>query len=200
MVAPGGSVGCPQTAERAAGTEAGRLVVKELVLRDGTVAMVWPLSPDDGMGLQQVYSHLCPESRYRRFLTVAPTLSKQVLHLLVDEVDGVDHVALVLVAFPDEDPEQLVGVARMMRYPGCRTVADVAVTVSDTWHGRGVATALLGELVEQRPVGVTELLTEVACENKASFAMLSRLGTVHTALTGSGVREVRVQLTAALAA
>jgi hypothetical protein len=116
-------------------------VAKELMLPDGTAAMVWPLSPDDAVGLQEGYSQLCLNRGAADSCRRHPTLSERVLHLLVDEVDGVDHVALVLVAFPGEGPEQAVGVVRLVRYPGCRTVADVAVTVGDTWHGRGVATA-----------------------------------------------------------
>jgi len=164
-------------------------VVKELTLRDGTAAMIWALSPDDAQALQEGYGHLTPESRY-------PNLSERVLHVLVDHVDGVNHVALVLVAFAEDGSDEAVGVGRMVRYPDCPTVADVAVTVSDEWHRRGAATALLAELVEQRPAGVTELLTEVASDNRASLAMLARLGTMRTAPGGPGVREVRVQLAA----
>lgn len=171
-------------------------MVKELTLRDGTAAMIWALSPDDAQALQEGYGHLTPESRYRRFLSAPPNLSERVLHVLVDHVDGVNHVALVLVAFAEDGSDEAVGVGRMVRYPDCPTVADVAVTVSDEWHGRGVATALLAELVEQRPAGVTELLTEVASVNRASLAMLARLGTMRTAPGGPGVREVRVQLAA----
>ncbi len=172
-------------------------MVKELTLRDGTAAMIWALSPDDAPALQEAYGQLTPESRYRRFLSAPPTLSDRVLHVLVDHVDGVHHVALVLSTFTDDGSDRAVGVGRIVRYPDCPTVADVAVTVSDEWHGRGVATALLAELVEQRPPGVTELLTEVASENRASLAMLARLGRMRTTPGGPGVLEVRVHLAAA---
>ena len=97
---------------------------------------------------------------------------------LVDEVDGVDHVALVLVVIGDDHKGVPVGLARMIRYADDPTAADVAVTVVDEWQGRGVATALLAELVRERPEGVTHIVTTVAADNAASLAMLARLGTV----------------------
>ena len=69
------------------------------MLDDGTRGIVWPVLPTDRAGLAEGYRHLDVESRYRRFLTSAPRLSEAMLDHLVDEVDGVDHVALVLIAF-----------------------------------------------------------------------------------------------------
>ena len=166
-----------------------------MTLRDGTPAMIWPLSPSDARGLQEGYRQLSAESRYSRFLSATRDLSDALLRVLVDDVDGVDHIALVLVAFPEAGPEQAAGVGRLVRYPDRPAAADVAVTVDDEWQGRGVASALLAELVARRPAGVTELLTQVAVDNAASFAMLARLGALESAPAGPGVREVRVQLT-----
>jgi RimJ/RimL family protein N-acetyltransferase len=117
------------------------------------------------------------------------------LHHLVDDIDGVDHIALLLVLEPDEGPESIIGVARVIRYQDEPTSADVAVTVRDEWHGRGAATALLAALMRQRPAGVTRLLTVVAAENAAVLAMLLRLGPCRATPTGRGILEVVVDLT-----
>ena len=61
----------------------------------------------------------------------------------------------------------------------------LAVTVLDDWQGRGVATALLAELVRERPVGVTRIVTTVTADNAASLAMLRRLG--ETTVTPAGI-------------
>jgi RimJ/RimL family protein N-acetyltransferase len=156
--------------------------------------MVWPLSPSDARGLAENYLHLSEQSRYSRFLSAVPQLSPDLLRTLVDGVDGVDHVALVLVAFPENESEQGAGVGRLVRYPDEPTCADVAVTVDDAWQGRGVATALLRELLAHRPAGVTQLLTTVATDNHASLAMLRRLGPTDLRPYDAGVYEVRVQL------
>jgi acetyltransferase len=156
--------------------------------------MIWPLSPSDARGLAENYSHLSERSRHLRFLSPMRELSPSMLQLLVDSVDSREHVALVLVVFPADGPDRAVGVGRLIRHPDEPSAADVAVTVDDAWQGRGVATAVLAELLRQRPEGVTSLRTEVAAENRASLAMLRRLGAMHTRMSGSGVYEVRIDL------
>lgn len=147
--------------------------------------------------LRESYEHLSPESRRHRFLAAVPHLTDAMLHHLVDEVDGVDHVALALVVIGEDHVGVPVGVARMIRYGQEPTAADAAVTVVDEWQGRGVATALLAELVRQRPRGVTQIVTTVAADNTASLAMLARLGTVHATPWRNNRVDVRVDLEAA---
>ena len=145
--------------------------------------------------LREAYEHLSPESRRRRFLGTVPHLTRAMLDHLVDEVDGVDHVALVLVVISDDHEGVPVGLARMIRYADDPTAADVAVTVVDEWQGRGVATALLAELVRERPEGVTHIVTTVAADNAASLAMLARLGTVASTPVEDNRVDVRIDLT-----
>jgi RimJ/RimL family protein N-acetyltransferase len=144
--------------------------------------------------LREAYEHLSPESRRRRFLGAVPHLTDVMLEHLVDDVDGIDHVALVLVVIGDDHEGVPVGVARIIRYDNDPTAADVAVTVVDEWQGRGVATALLAELVRQRPAGVTHLVTTVAADNAASLAMLARLGTITSTPVEDNRIDVQVEL------
>ena len=163
-------------------------------LRDGTEAVIWPLLPVDRDALREEYEHLSPQSRYHRFLSTVPHLTENLLEHLVDDVDGVDHVALVLFAYPVDGTEIPAGIARMVRYPDRPTAIDVAVTVADDWQGRGVATALLQALSRHWPAGVTEIVTEVAADNAASLALLRRLGDVVTTPEAQGRLSVVVQL------
>ena len=170
-------------------------VSAEVLLRDGTPALVWPLLPEDREGLRIAYEALSPESKHRRFLSDVRSLSESLLRLLVDEVDGVDHIALVLVAFPPDGPEQMVGVGRLIRSRDEPDSADVAVTVLDAWQGRGVASVLLAELVRRRGSGVRRLATQVATGNPGSLAMLRRLGGFRVTGVDAGVYDVEVDLT-----
>jgi GNAT superfamily N-acetyltransferase len=165
----------------------------EVVLRDGTPGWVWPLLPTDREALVREFETLSPESRRRRFLQPVLHLSDAMLTHLVDEVDGIDHVALVLMAEVGDDLVP-TGVARCVRYPQEPDAADVAVTVKDDWQGRGVASALLEILMRERPAGVTHLLTEVAADNPASLAMLRKLGPVRIYDTTMGILDVEVDL------
>jgi RimJ/RimL family protein N-acetyltransferase len=169
-------------------------VAPEVVLRDGTHAYVWPVLPTDRAGLAEGYRRLDAESRYQRFLSSVPELSRKMLDHLVDGVDGVNHVALVMIAFDEEWHSEAAGVARMIRYRADPTTADVGVTVAPTFRGRGAATALLRELLLRRPLGVERIVTEVAVDNIASIRMLERLGRATLVPAGPDAFEVTVEL------
>jgi RimJ/RimL family protein N-acetyltransferase len=166
----------------------------ELTLRDGRRALAWSVLPGDREAIRLGYDPLSPQSRYHRFLTGVPHLTEPLLDHLVDEVDGVDHVALVLFVLDDDNLGVPAGVGRIIRYPDDPTCADVAVTVLDHWQGQGVATALLAELLRQRPYGVTTLRTTVAEDNPPSLAMLKRLGPTTVTSEGTGRLGVLVEL------
>lgn len=171
-------------------------MLEQVRLRDGTDAWVMALEPSDRESLVAGFEQMSPESRRQRFLAPVNRLSDTMLEHLIDEVDGVDHVALVLFA---EGPPHIydpVAIARIVRYRDLPDAADLAVTVKDDWHGRGVATALLPVVIRRRPAGVTRILTEVASDNPASLAMLRRLGPTTISNTGPGVWDVEVDLTA----
>lgn len=163
-------------------------------LRDGTEAMVVPLLPANREALQHEYEHLSAETRFGRFLAAVPELTDTMLDHLVDDVDGTDHVALVLLVTTPEGTELPLGLARILRYPDDPTAADLAVTVVDEWQGRGVATALLEVLMRHRPAGVQRIDTVVNAGNRASLAMLRRLGEVEVGPPESGAERVVVEL------
>lgn len=170
-------------------------MIEQVRLRDGTDAFVLPLQRTDKATLAAEFEKLAPESRRRRFLAPVLHLSDSMLEHLVDDVDGIDHVALVLCVETDPDVYDPVALARIVRYTDVPDAADLAVTVKDEWQGRGVATALLEVLMRRRPHGLERIVTEVFNDNRASLLMLRRLGHVTVEDLGSGVSEVVVELT-----
>jgi GNAT superfamily N-acetyltransferase len=173
-------------------TPAGTGPLTEVVLDDGTPAMIWPLLDTDAEALRSAYGELSPASRRFRFLGDVPELSDSLLRILVDGVDGVHHVAVVLTAFPAEGGARPVGVARLVRYRDEPEVADVAVTVLDPWQGTGVGRALLAAVLARRPSGVERLRTTVAGENRASLSMLGRAGRLTARPDGTGALTVEI--------
>ena len=133
-------------------------MIAEARLPEGRRALICPVLPIDRDALRAAYADLSPQSRQRRFLSSVPQLTEAMLDHLVDDVDGVDHVALA--------------------------------SVLDDWQGRGVATALLPELLRERPAGVTRIVTTVAADNVASLAMLRSLGP--TTVTPAGIDRLDV--------
>lgn len=176
-------------------TGTGRASAAEWIrLRDGTNAVIRPLLATDREVVREQYENLSPESRFHRFLTGVPHLTETMLDRLVDDVDGVDHVALVLYGLPEDGGEVPAGIARIIRYQDRRDTADVAVTVTDQWQGRGVASALLEALIRRRPKGIRQIVTTVAVDNPASLALLRRLGDLTVRPAGDGCLDVVVGL------
>ncbi len=170
-------------------------LVDTVTLRDGTTAWIGPLKPSDRADLAREYETLSSDSKRLRFLAGVAHLTPSMLDLLVDDVDGVEHVALVLFVEVDGDPTP-VAIGRIVRHRRDPDAADVAITVKDAWQGRGIASALLPQLIARRPPGVTHLLTEVAADNAASLAMLKRLGPTRVHRVG-GALDVEVDLVGA---
>ncbi|MFM6851324.1 MAG: hypothetical protein ACKOVB_19715 [Terrabacter sp.] len=169
-------------------------MIEEVRLRDGTDAFVLPLQRTDRATLAAEFETLSPESRRRRFLAPVMHLSDDMLQHLVDDVDGVDHVALVLCVETAPGVYDPVALARMVRYDDAPDAADLAVTVKDEWQGRFVATVLLEVLVRSRPLGVRRIVTDVLKSNPASLGMLHRLGPTTVEDLGQGVCGVVVEL------
>lgn len=168
-------------------------LVERVTLRDGTQAWVGPLLHTDREDLAREYQTLSFASKRHRFLSAVRELTPGMLEHLVDEVDGVNHVAWVL--FAEQDGGLVpAGIGRIVRYAEQPDTADVAVTVKDEWQGRGVATALMPVLAAHRPPGVTHLLTEIADDNPAPLKMLRRAGATRVHHAGSGVLDVEVDL------
>jgi hypothetical protein len=109
------------------------------VLPDGTPVRMRAVAAGDRQLLQDMYAELSHRSRYRRFFSTPPRLTEPALDHLVDDVDQVDHVAVVLFAPAGEDGEEAVGVGRMIRYAADPTTADIALAVAT--NGRGEVSA-----------------------------------------------------------
>lgn len=169
-----------------------------VMLRDGTRGLIRDVRLEDKEMISAEYERLSPESRFHRFLSPVPHLTNMMLHHLVDDVDFVDHVALGMLVADEtglaDSGFRGVGIARVIRYEDMPDAADVAVTVVDDFQGRGVASALLAELMRRRPIGVRRLVTVVAADNQPSIAMLRRLGPTAISHPADGVVEVEVTL------
>ena len=178
-------------------TNPDRVLPGELSLHDGTPAMIWPLLPTDGQALREMFRRLSPESRQRRFLSALSDLDDAMIQRLVGQVDGVHHIALVLVVLPADGEEWPIAVARLVQDPADPASAEIAFTVADEWQGRGAGTALAEALIQRRPAEVTRLRADVEAENLASLALLTRAGRMSSGVPRRGIVDVTVDLQAA---
>ena len=148
-------------------------------LRDGTLVVVRPQTREDRPRLADFFAGLSPRSRYQRFFTgMPPKLPSRVLDALAD-VDGERHVGLVAVR-----GTRILGAARYLRRPDAPDVADVAFTVADELHGRGLGGVLMRELqAHARRRGVTRFHFDALATNDAALSVARGLG---AQLTSSG--------------
>ena len=111
---------------------------RRLVLRDGSVASIRPTTVEDAPALADFFARLSPISRYQRFLS-AGSPPDDLVRRLSDSSDP--SRALTLVA------ERASGIIATASYIALsRESAEAAFAVSDTFQGRGLATALLNRL------------------------------------------------------
>jgi RimJ/RimL family protein N-acetyltransferase len=111
---------------------------RRLVLRDGSVASIRPTTAEDAPALADFFARLSPVSRYQRFFS-AGSPPEDLVRRLSDSSNP--SRTLTLVA------ERASGIIATASYIALsRDSAEAAFAVSDTFQGRGLATALLSRL------------------------------------------------------
>ncbi len=149
-------------------------------LRSGDTVRIRPVRSTDAAELQRAFALLSEESRYRRFLTGTTRLSDSQASYFT-EVDHDNHEAYV--AHSTQDNSYIIGVARFIRCLTPPHEAELAITIADDWHNRGLATVLVRALSERaREVGVTRFRAEMLAGNEAALRLLRSAG-----LTGETV-------------
>ncbi|MFC1618945.1 GNAT family N-acetyltransferase [Candidatus Neomarinimicrobiota bacterium] len=144
-------------------------------LKDGTPVLIRLLKPEDKEELRTGFEQLSMDSRRRRFLSSKGKLSNSHLKYLT-EIDQFDHFALGAFDVGQETIKG-IGVARYIRIENEPEVAEYAITILDTYQGRGLGTTLLGLLSKAaRKNGICRFRGYVLEENNSMLSMLKRLG------------------------
>lgn len=185
-----GSVTDPQDLDAALVTPGGWH--RRATLRDGTAVLLRQIRPQDRDRLAAGLRELSSESRYLRFHEDRSEFTPEQLTYLT-EVDHVDHEAIVAVDL-DHPDHPGIGVARFIREPYERQVAEVAITVADRYHGRGAGTLLLGALAARaREEDIEVFRHYVLARNEAMLDVLTDLGAT-CELEASGLWRVDLEL------
>jgi ribosomal protein S18 acetylase RimI-like enzyme len=136
--------------------------------KHGPELFVRPLRNGDTATVQALFERLGEGSRRARFNGSKPRLAEQELRLLA-AVGATQHA---LVAYVEDDPRP-VALARLVR---SGPSAEIAFEVADAYQRRGIGSALVQELVQDACVaGVVEVTALVRSDNRAAFAVLSRV-------------------------
>jgi GNAT superfamily N-acetyltransferase len=167
-----------------------------ITLRDGSRVRIRQLRGSDGELLLRGFEHLSSESRYRRFLAAMPTLSGRMVRDIT-ETDRRDHEAIIAL---DPETGDAVGLGEYVRWADRPSAAEVALTVTDDWHERGVGTALLEVLCARaREGGITTFTAFMLAGNVQMMDLLEQVGPVRVVDREPGTVEVEVPIQVAAA-
>ena len=152
-----------------------------------------PIQPSDKASLADAVEESSKEAIYRRFLSPHGRLTASELRYLT-EVDHSDHEALMAV---DRASGRGVGVARYVRDQERAERAEIAVSVLETWQGRGIGKALLSQLARRaREEGISCFTALMLVENRPMRRLLAELGPARVLSTEAGAVELAVDLRA----
>ena len=141
----------------------------DVVLRDGTVAHIRPITPADADGLRQFHSRQSDESIYLRFFAPLRQLSDRDVYRFT-HVDHHDRVALVATL-----DGEIIGVGRYDRIDAAS--AEVAFNISDHFQGKGIGSVMLEHLAAiAQELGITRFTAEVLPQNRKMLAVFKEAG------------------------
>lgn len=141
----------------------------DIVLRDGGIAHVRPITPDDAQRLVSFYEKVSDESKYYRFFAPYPRLSDRDVHRFTHH-DYDDRVGLAATI-----GGEFIATVRYDRTEGSQ--AEVAFLVQDAHQGRGVASALMEHIAAvARERGIRRFIAEVLPANRKMIKVFTDVG------------------------
>lgn len=157
--------------------------VSNWVMKDGTDVVIRPIRPEDEPNMVKFHATLSERSVYLRYFHLM-NLSQRVAHERLTRICFIDYDReMALVAErrnPTSGEHEILGVGRLTRILGSND-GEVAVLISDQFHGRGLGKELLARLVV---VGGEEKLStlkaDILPDNRDVMRICEKLGfTLH---------------------
>ena len=143
-------------------------------LSDGTHVIIRPIRKTDAQLEREFIGRLSPEARRMRFLGQIGTPSEDLVRRLTD-LDYARDMAFVAVVHRD-GKKQEIGVSRYSMSSDGK-ICECAVTVSDEWRHRGLATLLMRHLIDvAKARGVRTMVSFDAVENLEMRQLATALG------------------------
>ena len=139
----------------------------DVTLKDGTIAHIRPIRPDDDRDLIEGFRQLSPESVFQRFFSAMPELPPGMARYLAN-VNYTNRLALIA-----EICGQIVAVARYERTSE-PDVVELGLVVLDSWQNRGLGRLLLRRIVEAAGRnGIRHFRADVLASNRRMLRLLS---------------------------
>jgi acetyltransferase len=148
-------------------------------MKDGETVNVRPIRPEDEPAMVKFHETLSERSVYLRYFHLM-NLEQRTQHERLTRICFIDYDREMALVAERRNPEtgecEILGVGRLTKVHGTRE-AEVAVLVSDRWHGRGLGKELLARLLI---VGAEEKLTKLTADilpdNRDVMRICEKLG------------------------
>jgi len=149
-------------------------LVTSHVLPDGHAVTIRPIRPEDAAMERDFVNGLSSQTKYLRFLYALDEITPEMLSRFT-QIDYDREMAFIAVD-ASESPARQIGVARYSTLPDERS-CEFAVVVGDAWRGRGLARALMGELINAaRDAGLETMTGTTLRDNRSMLRLAESLG------------------------
>ncbi len=147
---------------------------REVKLKDGRVAQLRPIKPEDEPMWHQLLASCSPETiRMRfRYMFKATTHEMAARFCFIDY----DRELAIVAEIEEEGQRQLMGVGRLVA-DSDHSNAEYAVLVGDPWQGLGLGSLLTDYCLEVCPRwGISRVIAEMAPENRRMITIFENRG------------------------
>ncbi|MFN3333805.1 MAG: GNAT family N-acetyltransferase [Caldilinea sp.] len=170
--------------------------------RDRRALTLRLIRSSDAPRLEQLFSQLSPESRWRRFHAPAENIAAERITAqaaLMADVDNRTHEGAVVVVAKEGVEEQIVGVVRLARPSGFPMAeeAEAAIVVLDAYQGQGVGSELLRQMIHlARHMHIKRIVAVFQADNAEAIRLFRKLGLPSKLLTSHGISEMFMEMPA----
>jgi len=161
------------------------------LLTDGTTIEIRAARPEDFAAVRDLHAKMSPDNRYLRFFSMSPAAAELEARRICRE-PGPDHAALLAVL-----GGEVVGCGAWELAGDGSGPAEVAMTVADDLHNRGIGTLLLEHLISlARGQGIRTFTAETLSENTLMLQVFANAGLRAHRTLEDGVYDLRFPLPA----
>jgi acyl-CoA synthetase (NDP forming)/GNAT superfamily N-acetyltransferase len=161
------------------------------LLTDGTTIEVRAARPEDFAAVRELHAKMSPDNLYLRFFSMSPAAAEQEARRIC-RAPGPDHAALLAVL-----DGEVVGCGAYEMAGDGSGPAEVAMTVADDMHNRGIGTLLLEHLISlARGQGIRTFAAETLTENTLMLQVFANAGLQAQRTLEDGVYDLSFPLPA----
>jgi len=149
--------------------------VESCELRDGHKLLLRPICPEDESELVRFHKELSEESVRQRFFAFK-SLDYRVAHMRLVQICCNDFDSEIAMLAEDPEKKEIIGVSRLSKEPMTNR-ADLKMIIKDAWHGKGLGTLLLENIMRiAKKEKIALIHATVLSENIGMLHILKKTG------------------------